>query len=337
MKIEHNIDLAPYNSFGVSVHADRFAEVSGADDLAALFALPEVKAAPWLTVSGGNNILFTQDYHGTIVHPVSRELHILDENSDSVRVRVGAGVEWDDFVEWCVERDLWGVENLSLIPGKVGASPVQNIGAYGAEAANTISAVEMFCTDSGKQLTLTRDYCSFGYRESIFKHELKGKVVVTAVVFELSRKPQPKLDYGDVRARVESLGGVSLHNIRQAVIEIRRAKLPDPKVTGNAGSFFKNPVVDTAVADTLREAYPDVPVYQTSDEGKVKIAAGWLIDKCGWKGRALGRAAVHSRQALVLVNNGGATGADVIALSNAIRKDVADKFGINIEPEVNII
>lgn len=336
MKMIYDIDLAPYNSFGVSVRAARFAEVASAEDAAELFALPEV-AQKWMALGDGCNVLFTGDYDGAIVRIADTSIVVESEDDARVVVRVGGGVEWDDFVEWSVCRELWGVENLSLIPGTVGACPVQNIGAYGAEAADTIREVEIWDIEQGCCRVLRAEECGFGYRESVFKHSLKGRALVLGVRFELSKVANPKLDYGDVRARVEALGGESLRNIRTAVVEIRRSKLPDHKVVGNAGSFFKNPVVESAVADRIKAEWPEAPTYPTPKEGMVKLAAGWLIDKCGWKGRSLGRAGVHDRQALVLINCGGATAAEVITLAQTICKDVADKFGVAIEPEVNII
>ena len=337
MKLQQDIDLAPYNSFGVSVRAARYAEISSEQDAAELFADNGVAEGKWLALGDGCNVLFTKDYDGTIVRVADYAIDIESEDSESVTIRVGGGVEWDDMVEWCVEHNLWGVENLSLIPGTVGASPVQNIGAYGAEAADTIVSVEIWDTVESRARSLAAEECHFGYRESVFKHEFKGRALVLAVRFRLSKEANPHLDYGDVRAKVEALGGATLRNIRQAVVEIRRSKLPDHKVIGNAGSFFKNPVVDASVAERIKAEWPEAPTYPTAEEGKVKLAAGWLIDKCGWKGRALGRAGVHDRQALVLVNLGGASAEEVITLANTIREDVASKFGVEISPEVNII
>ena len=252
-------------------------------------------------------------------------------------MRADAGVEWDDLVEWAVERGLWGIENLSLIPGKAGAAPVQNIGAYGCEAKDVIERVHMFCTDNRSAMVIDAGHCCFGYRESIFKHELRGRVIITAVDIRLSHTPRPRLGYGDVEREVEARGGVTLRNIREAICAIRRAKLPDPKVTGNAGSFFKNPVVDECVARQLQAQWPDMPVYPAAGcAGRVKLAAGWLIDKAGLKGYKCGRVGVHERQALVLVNLGGATGGEVIDFAHTVQMRVHEKFGIEIDTEVNI-
>lgn len=330
----HHITLRDRNSFGVEQQAARLVEFDTPDDLRTLFAagVPD----RWMVLSGGNNVLFTQDYDGLIVTPAARGIKCLSDEGDTVRIRVEAGVEWDDLVEWAVAHDLWGVENLSLIPGKAGAAPVQNIGAYGCEAADTIRRVEMFCVENGSMLTLDAAHCGFGYRESVFKHTLKGRVIITAVEFELSRTPRPRLAYGDVEREVEARGGASLRNIREAICAIRRSKLPDPAVLGNAGSFFKNPVVEAPVAAALLERYPAMPHYPAPD-GRVKLAAGWLIDQAGLKGWREGNVGVHERQALVLVNYGGATGGEVIAFARRVQQRVLDRFGIAIDTEVNIL
>ena len=330
-----DISLKERNSFGVEQKAAHLVEFENTDDLDAFFA----KGIPskWMVLSGGNNILFTKDYEGVLLTPVSQKIEILAEEGDRVSVRVDAGVEWDDLVEWAVERNLWGIENLSLIPGKAGAAPVQNIGAYGREAAHVIRRVEYYNTTLRQVQSIEAADCHFGYRESIFKHQLKGKVIITSIEIELSHTAQPHMDYGDVKREVEARGGVSLHNIRQAICSIRRSKLPDPKITGNAGSFFKNPIVADSVADALRQVYPDMPSYPSKQEGYTKLAAGWLIDRAGMKGYESGAVGVHHRQALVLVNLGGATGGEVIEFAHMIQQKVKDRFGIEIDTEVNII
>ena len=330
----HQISLRDRNSFGVEQRAAHLVEFETPDDLREIFA----RGIPprWMVLSGGNNVLFTEDYDGLLLTPVARQITILEERGETIRVRAEAGVEWDDLVEWAVERGLWGVENLSLIPGKAGAAPVQNIGAYGCEAADTIRRVEMFCVETATILTLDAAHCGFGYRESVFKHALKGRVVITAVELELSRTPRPRLGYGDVEREVEARGGATLRNIREAVCAIRRSKLPDPAVLGNAGSFFKNPVVEAPVAEALLAEYPDMPHYP-APEGRVKLAAGWLIDRAGMKGHREGNVGVHERQALVLVNYGGATGGEVIAFAHRVRQRVRERFGIEIDTEVNIL
>ena len=330
----HQISLRTRNSFGVDQQAARLIEFETPEDLRTLFAagIPE----KWTVLAGGNNILFTRDYDGVLLTPVARGITLLSDDGDEVRVRADAGVEWDDLVEWAVGRGLWGIENLSLIPGKAGAAPVQNIGAYGCEAKDAIRRVEMYCVETGAMLTLDAAHCGFGYRESVFKHDLKGRAIITAVEIALTHTPRPRLGYGDVEREVEARGGATLRNIREAICAIRRAKLPDPAVLGNAGSFFKNPVVGAAAAERLLAEYPDMPHYP-APEGRVKLAAGWLIDRAGMKGRRKGTVGVHERQALVLVNHGGATGGEVIAFARTVQAKVREKFGIEIDTEVNIL
>jgi len=334
-QVFEHVDLTGRNSFHVKQHAARLVEFETAEELRALFA----GGAPerWTVLAGGNNILFTRDYDGLLVTPVSQRIALLDECGGEVRVRVDAGVEWDDLVEWAVRHELWGIENLSLIPGKAGAAPVQNIGAYGREAKDVIRRVEMYCVESGSMLTLDAAHCEFGYRESIFKHALKGRVVITAIEIGLSRTPQPHLGYGDVEREVEARGGATLRNIRDAIIAIRQAKLPDTAVLGNAGSFFKNPSVELSVAERLQAEWPEMPLYPSQEAGKAKLAAGWLIDRAGMKGYREGSVGVHERQALVLVNHGGATGSEVIALARKVQVAVRDKFDVEIDTEVNIL
>ena len=330
----HQISLRGRNSFGVDQRAARLVEFETAEDLRTFFAagIP----GRWTVLAGGNNILFTEDYDGVLLTPAARQIALVSDDGDEVRLRVDAGVEWDDLVEWAVQRGLWGIENLSLIPGKAGAAPVQNIGAYGCEAKDAIRRVEMYCVETGTVLTLDAAHCGFGYRESVFKHDLKGRVIITAVEIALSHTPRPRLGYGDVEREVEARGGATLRNIREAICSIRRAKLPDPAVLGNAGSFFKNPVVEASVAENLLKAYPDMPHYP-APEGREKLAAGWLIDRAGMKGYREGSVGVHERQALVLVNHGGATGGEVIAFARTVQAKVREKFGIEIDTEVNIL
>ena len=330
----HQISLRTRTSFGVDQQAARLVEFETPEDLRTLFAagIPE----KWTVLAGGNNILFTRDYDGVLLTPVARGITLLSDDGDEVRVRADAGVEWDDLVEWAVGRGLWGIENLSLIPGKAGAAPVQNIGAYGCEAKDAIRRVEMYCVETGAMLTLDAAHCGFGYRESVFKHDLKGRAIITAVEIALTHTPRPRLGYGDVEREVEARGGATLRNTREAICAIRRAKRPDPAVLGNAGSFFKNPVVGAAAAERLLAEYPDMPHYP-APEGRVKLAAGWLIDRAGMKGSRKGAVGVHERQALVLVNHGGATGGEVIAFAHEVQERVREKFGIEIDTEVNIL
>ena len=327
--------LRERNSFHVEEQAARIIEFDAAADLDSIFAEGNAPVK-WAVLGGGNNILFTTQYDGTLIHPIGKRIERLNDDSESACVRVDAGVEWDDFVQWCVERDLWGAENLSLIPGSVGAAPVQNIGAYGAEAKDIIHTVHYFDTQLREHLSLSNEECRFGYRDSIFKGELRGRAIITAVDFTLSTVASPSLRYGDVQQQVEERGGATLKNIREAVCSIRQTKLPDTNVLGNAGSFFKNPIVPCAVAEELKEKYENMPIYPTADEAFRKLAAGWLIDQSGLKGYRMGNVGVHDRQALVLVNHGGATGGEVMALARYVQEQVKDKFGIEIETEVNI-
>lgn len=327
--------LRQRNSFHVEEQAERLIEFDREEDLDLIFG----KGRPerWYVLGGGNNILFTRRFEGTLIKPAATGITVIGEEADTVTLCAEAATDWDRMVAWCVERGLWGAENLSLIPGTVGASPVQNIGAYGAEAAGIIYRVHLYDTLRREHVTLEKADCRFAYRDSIFKHELRGRTVITAVELRLGKHPSPNLAYGDLKAQVEARGGASIANIRNAVCAIRRSKLPDPDTLGNAGSFFKNPVVDNATAERLREEDPACPVYPVSAHGMCKLAAGWLIDRAGLKGFRMGRVGVHERQALVLVNFGGATGDEVIALARYVQDKVFDRFGVRIEPEVNIL
>lgn len=330
-----NHPLRDLNSFHVEECAERVITFDEKEDLKQIFAdgnIPE----HWYVLGGGNNILFTRRFCGTLIKPVGKNITIKANLDDSVIVEAEAGVEWDDMVAWSVERELWGMENLSLIPGTVGAAPVQNIGAYGAEAKDVIERVHYYDVEDKRHHTMGNAECRFAYRESIFKHELHSKAIITSVEFRLSKSPQPSLGYGDLAKEVETLGSVTLKNIREAVCSIRRSKLPDTAVLGNAGSFFKNPIVNKQMSERLKSQYENMPVYPVSEQN-CKLAAGWLIDQAGLKGYRKGNVGVHERQALVLVNFGGATGKEVIALSELVRERVNEKFGITIDPEVNIL
>lgn len=334
MEREQNKILTRMNTFGFAVRADRYIAFESVAELREIFSGGLFRNA-WYLLGGGSNILFTGDYHGTILHPVNKRIEKVRESAENVVLKAEAGVVWDDFVAYCVGLGLYGVENLSWIPGLVGASPVQNIGAYGKEVKDAIITVEVYLPDEDRIVRLSDDECRFGYRDSVFKHELKGKAIVTAVEFLLQKKGTLCLGYGDLGKELEKSGGVSLQQVRDAVIRIRSQKLPDPAEIGNAGSFFKNPVVPASVYEGLRALYPDMPCYPA--EAGVKIPAGWMIEKTGWKGYRRGDAGVHEKQALVLVNYGSATGQDIRQLSQAIRDDIRSKFGITIEEEVNIV
>lgn len=336
IRIYNDINLQNRNSFGVVESARELVEFESGDDLREYFT--EHKPEQWYVLGGGNNTLFTQRYDGVLFTPVCSERTVLVDDGEYVEIRVEAAHDWDALVEWSVNEGLWGIENLSLIPSSVGAAPVQNIGAYGAEVKDVITTVEYFDTRTLQVVRLTNAECHFGYRESVFKHQLKGVAIILAVEFKLHRTPTPNLGYGDVVKEVEARGGATLINIREAICAIRSFKLPDPKVLGNAGSFFKNPIVKRGVAEQLLAIYPDMPHYAVSgDADSVKLAAGWLIDRAGLKGYRSGRVGVHDRQALVLVNHGGATGGEVIELANYVCARVKAMFGVAITPEVNIL
>ncbi|MBR6198128.1 MAG: UDP-N-acetylmuramate dehydrogenase [Bacteroidaceae bacterium] len=329
-----NYSLLQHNTFGMKVRAKRFFEYKSVEELQQLIKSVPIDE-PLLHIGGGSNLLFTGDYEGTILHSAIKGIEVVDETDDNILVRVGAGVVWDDFVAYCCEHNWGGVENLSLIPGEVGASAVQNIGAYGSEAKDTIVLVEAVELRTGQLRVLGNAECNYAYRQSIFKQELKGKYAITYVTYKLDKHPVLKLDYGNIRTELQSKEHVTISDVRQAIIDIRNTKLPDPKILGNAGSFFMNPVVSREKFLSIQKDYPQMPFYEV-DNG-VKIPAGWMIEQCGWKGKSLGRAAVHDKQALVLINLGGATSDEIIALSDAVCKSVKDKFGVDIHPEVNFI
>ena len=326
--------LLPYNTFGIDVSASRFLEYASVAELKEYIAQGAV-TTPFLHIGGGSNLLFTKDYDGLILHSRIGGIEVTAEDSQTVSLRVGAGVVWDDFVACCVEHGWYGAENLSLIPGEVGASAVQNIGAYGVEVKDLITAVETV-NIQGYGRVYSVEECEYAYRSSIFKRPENKSVFVTYVRFRLSKEERYTLDYGTIRQELAKYPAPTLPIVRKVIIEIRESKLPDPKVMGNAGSFFMNPIVAKEKLEALQRDYPRIPYYELPD-GRVKIPAGWMIDQCGWKGKSLGPAAVHDKQALVLVNRGGAKGSDIIALSDAVRASVRDKFGIDIHPEVNVI
>lgn len=334
--IHDNFSLRKYNTFQIDVNAAKFIEITKPEELQ-YFIIHNLNIdSSALVLGGGSNILFTKDYDGLVIKPSIEFVDVLNGQDDEVLIEAGAGVVWDDFVEYCVEHEYYGLENLSLIPGTVGAAPVQNIGAYGAEAGDTIKSVKGFYLETGNEFELDHDECGFGYRKSIFKTKLKGKTVISSVVFRLSKKEKLNLDYGDIKNKLAEYGHTDIHSLRKAIVEIRKSKLPDPVETGNAGSFFKNPEIEESHFNTLKEQYPGIPGYKLSS-GLFKVPAGWLIDKAGWKGKSMGRAGVNPRQALVLVNLGGAKGTDILDLAAAIEQDINKKFGICLEKEVNII
>lgn len=327
-----NYSLLGHNTFGINVSASCFIEYESEEELTKL--IPVLRNRRFLHIGGGSNLLFTENFNGTVLHSAIHGIETAEETDEEVLLRVGAGEKWDDFVAYTVNCGWSGIENLSFIPGEVGASAIQNIGAYGVEAKDTIAIVEAIDLTNGKKRIFGNAECNYGYRQSIFKTQLKGMYAITYVTFRLSKRFVPKLDYGNIRSMLHDEEPTAKH-IRDIIIDIRKSKLPDPKVTGNAGSFFMNPIISRDRFEYLHKKYPDIPYYDTNSG--VKIPAGWMIEQCGWKGKSLNKAGVHSLQALVLVNLGGATGKDILSLSNAVCQSVKDKFGISIHPEVNII
>lgn len=334
--LQRNISLKNYNTFGLDYKADEFFVLKSEEEAIKIIKRQARNEKPSLVLGGGSNLLLTSDFHGRIMHIEIGGIKIEEQNSDKFLVSAGGGVIWDSFVEWAVSNGLGGIENLSLIPGTVGAAPVQNIGAYGVEVKNTIEKVRAISLKNGTIREFSNTECLFGYRNSIFKNKVKGEYIVSRVYFRLSSEPLFVLSYGSLEKEAARLGKLTLGNVREAVINIRRSKLPDPQVIGNAGSFFKNPVVDASVSEGLKSLYPDMPVHKELS-GEIKLSAGWMIEQCGWKGRRMGDAGVHDRQALVLVNHGQATGKDLFTLSEEIRDSVRQKFRIELEREVEVI
>ena len=336
MKTTQHASLLSYNTFGIDVKADYFIEYDSITDLQAALQSDVVKQNRILPIGGGSNLLFLKDFNGVVLHSAIKSIEKVREDADSVYLEVGSGVVWDDFVAYCVESGWGGVENLSLIPGEAGASAVQNIGAYGVEVQDVIVEVNAVKIETAKIRTFSNEDCHYGYRESIFKNELKGKYIVSSVVFRLEKQPIFKLNYQHLEDEVLRNGEICLQNIRQTIIAVRESKLPDTKATGNAGSFFMNPVISKEHFNSLEEKYPNIPHYFVS-ETEEKVPAGWLIDQCSWKGKQIGNAGVHDKQALVLVNKGGATGAEIVFLAEQIQASVKATFGIELKPEVNYI
>lgn len=337
MKDFYDFNLKEHNTFGIDVKCRRFIEFESVDELLQIVNSLTDADKPLLVLGGGSNMLFTADYEGTVLHSAIKG-HVAVQTDEGIMLRCGSGEVWDDIVSLCVSNRMYGAENLSLIPGDVGASAVQNIGAYGAEAKDIILKVEAVDLQTGKMCEFTNEECEYAYRKSKFKGEWRNRFVITYVTYKLSEVFCPCLDYGNIRAELEkrNIKVPTAEQLRNVIIDIRNEKLPDPKVEGNAGSFFMNPVVPKAKYEELVARFGNVPHYSVDDNNE-KIPAGWMIDQCGWKGKSLGKAGVHSRQALVLVNRGGAEGNDIVALCDAIKRDVRDKFGIDIVPEVNII
>ena len=336
-KLIPNFSLKHNNSFGLDARANYWLTISSAEEWGvALEQYPHLMQEKKMIVGSGTNLLFLDDYDGLIISADINDLSLLFEDHQTVLVEVGAGVEWDDFVAYCVNHGWYGVENLSLVPGKVGAVPVQNIGAYGIEAGSVVERVNGYHLDLQEFESYDNLTCRFSYRSSIFKEQLLNRFLITSVVFRLQKMGELVSGYGDLKRTLLEIGPPTLQNMRKAVIQIRESKLPNPKFLGNAGSFFKNPVLAEDVAAALEDLLPGLPVYQLTD-GFVKVGAGFLIEQAGWKGRKMGHAAVHERQALVLVNLGNATGEEILELSEAIQQDIFEKYGVVLEREVQVI
>lgn len=336
MRIEENYSLKEFNTLNFNVKAKYFVELYSLQDVVEFSNMELFRKEPKVITGSGSNLLYLSDYNGVVVHPKLLNIEIVSKSAESVTVKVGAGVVWDHFVEWCVDRGWGGVENLSGIPGCVGASPVQNIGAYGSEVADSIVEVEYLMLSDSKLYKLQKAECNFGYRESIFKRELKGKTIITAVTFSLSLTPSFNRKYQDVALLLDKIDSPTIEDFRDAVLKIRSSKLPDPSEIGNAGSFFKNPIVAADIAEKVAKEDPSVKFFPLPS-GEYKASAAALIDRCGWKGFREGTVAVHHLQPLVLLAYEGATGKELLSLADKIAKDVKKRFNIDIEPEVNII
>lgn len=337
MQIHSNYSLRTLNTFGVEAIAARFTEINSEADLSALFAESEWKDLPRLILGGGSNMLFTADYPGLVIHMKIPGIRF-ERSGDDIYVTAGAGVVWNDLVNYCVDHEFAGIENLSLIPGSVGASPVQNIGAYGVELQDVFHSCRAFEIATGNIRVFSKDDCRFSYRDSVFKSELKGQYIITEVSFKLSVNFNPKLSYGAITEELQKRGITepSISEVSSVVSHIRVSKLPDPSTIGNAGSFFKNPIIPLSQFEKLKERFPDM-VHFPSGQGFVKIAAGWLIESCGWKGKVVGNTGTWKNQALVLVNHGGSTGSEIYEFSEQVIESVNLKFGITLDREVNII
>jgi len=336
MNIQENISLKPYNTFGIDVDARLFAHFNNVDELEEI--LRALSPAEQMILGGGSNILLTKDFNGLVLKNNITGIEVVDEDDEHVYLKVGAGENWHRFVMYCIENNLAGVENLSLIPGNVGASPMQNIGAYGVEMKEVFHDLEAMQLEEKKVQLFTLNDCEFGYRDSVFKRKYKDQFAILTVTFRLNKTPRFNTSYGAIEQELEKMGvkELSIQAILQAVINIRSSKLPDPAVIGNAGSFFKNPTVNAAFFESLKKQFPSIIAYKVGDDA-VKLAAGWLIEQCGWKGYRKGDAGCHAKQALVLVNYGHASGQEIFDLSLEIVQSVQNKFGVTLEREVNIL
>jgi UDP-N-acetylmuramate dehydrogenase len=338
IEVEKNKSLLKYNTFGIDVCCKYFVKIESIDDLKSIISDELYIKEPKLILGGGSNILLTKDFDGLVLLNELKGIEWIENTSDFALVKVASGEVWHSFVLWAIDNDLGGIENLSLIPGSVGAGPMQNIGAYGVELKEVFVELEALELETGKLQIFNREACNFGYRESVFKKEAKGKYFITSVTFKLTHHHQLKTSYGAIIEKLNSMkiDQPTIKDVSKAVIAIRQQKLPDPAILGNSGSFFKNPEVDFDSYEKIKLHSPNVVAYPTSS-GKMKLAAGWLIEQCGWKGKVVGNVGSHKDQALVLVNYGNGTGQEIYELAQSIKASVFEKFGVEIEMEVNII
>jgi UDP-N-acetylmuramate dehydrogenase len=335
---KNDIPLKALNTFGMDVVARRYAAFDSTDRLLSLLEAHRQQPSQLLILGGGSNILFTRDFEGLVLKSEIQGIDVVEDNGSEVLVKVGSGVVWHHLVQWCIENGFGGIENLSLIPGTTGAAPIQNIGAYGVELKDVFHSLESVDIDTGSHVVFHAADCSFGYRDSVFKRSMKGKVVITSVTLKLTRDRKINVSYGAITQELQKMGvgNPGIREVSEAVCSIRKSKLPDPAVIGNAGSFFKNPEVTSEKYESLKGEFPALVAYPFGAH-TFKLAAGWLIEQCGWKGKVVGHTGAHKDQALVLVNYGGASGEEVVRLSEDIRASVRSRFGVEIEPEVNII
>lgn len=338
MIVQKDVQLKPFNTFGIEATAKYFIEVSSIDQLQEILQSPDYQSTERLILGGGSNMLLTKDFDGLVIKIAIKGFEVVNENEDNIWIKAGAGLVWHDLVMQCVNQNYAGMENLSLIPGTVGAAPMQNIGAYGIEIKEVFEELQALEIATGEIKNFDKAMCNFGYRESIFKHEAKGKYIILNVTFKLSKKPTFHVEYGAIKDTLAEMGVIemSIKAISDAVIQIRQSKLPNPAEIGNAGSFFKNPEILKSQFEALKAQFPTIPSYPVS-ETTTKVPAGWLIEQAGWKGQRFGNVGVHAKQALVLVNYGGGKGEEIKDLSQKIQASVKEKFGIQLSAEVNFI
>lgn len=338
MIVQKDVQLKPYNTFGIEATAKYFVEVSSIEQLKEILQNPDYQPIKRLILGGGSNMLLTKDFDGLVIKMSIKGMDVVKETEENIWIKAGAGVVWHDLVMHCVDQNYAGIENLSLIPGTVGAAPMQNIGAYGIEIKEVFEELEALEIETGEIRTFDKATCNFGYRESIFKHEAKGKYIILNVTFKLSKKPSFHVEYGAIKDTLAEMGvsEMSIKAISDAVIHIRQSKLPNPAEIGNAGSFFKNPEIPNTQFEVLKAQFPTIPSYPVN-ETTTKVPAGWLIEQAGWKGQRFGNVGVHAKQALVLVNYGGGKGEEIKDLSQKIQASVKEKFGIQLSAEVNFI